>query len=137
MDKTLSTSLSLLHKTVLRPAGFTKKGGTFSRVLPSGYTELFNIQASQWNGPWGRRFMVNCGLNFHDLPLEGPWMLIPGTHWAGRLERVVHDAPPAWEYSDETVASVMEKVGSLMLKASVVLSRDLDRYRQLYLERRR
>jgi hypothetical protein len=134
VDKTLSTSLSLLHKTVLKPAGFLKKAGTFSRVH-STRTELFNIQSSQWNGPWGRSFYINCGLLFSDLPLEHPWQYFPGTQWADRIGSVVPGAPSSWAYSDETIDTVREKLGQFILRASEAMAKDLTKYRQCYLER--
>ena len=134
MDKTLSVSLSLLHKAVLKPAGFLKKGGTFSRVHPT-HTELFNIQSSQWNGPWGRSFYINCGLAFSGLPLEHPWQYFPGTQWADRIESVVLGAPASWDYSDETIDTVREKLGQFILQASEAMAKDLAKYRQCYLDR--
>jgi hypothetical protein len=134
VDKILSASLSALHKTVLKPAGFTKKAGTFSRVHSS-YTELFNIQSSQWNGPWGRSFYVNCGLVFADLPLEHPWQYFPGTQWGDRIESVIPGAPASWDYSEETVDSVRDKLGEYLLQASETMHRDFAKYRQLYLDR--
>jgi hypothetical protein len=134
VEKILSASLSLLHKTVLKPAGFIKKASTFSRVHAT-HTELFNIQSSRWNGPWGRSFYVNCGLVFADLPLEHPWHYLPGTQWADRIESVVSEAPASWDYSEETMDAVQEKLGELVLQASNVMTRDLQKYRQCYLSR--
>jgi hypothetical protein len=134
VDKVLSTSLSLLHKTVLKPAGFLKKAATFSRVHDT-HTELFNIQSSQWNGPWGRSFYVNCGLVFSGLPVEYPWSYFPGTQWADRIESVVAGAPPSWDYSEETIDLVRDKLGKYLLLASEALASDLPRYKQQYLKR--
>jgi len=134
MDKALSASLSLLHKTVLKPVGFLKKGATFSRQHTT-HTELFNIQSSQWNGPWGRSFYVNCGLVFADLPLVHPWLLLRDTQWAERIERVIPEAPASWDYSEETIDSVREKLGEYLLQASEVMDKNLATYRQHYLDR--
>ena len=81
-----------MHSAALKPLGFRKTGGTFRRVHPT-HTELYNIQSSAWNGPWGRSFYVNSGLTFEGLPLEHPWQCFPGTHWADRIEGVVKGAP--------------------------------------------
>src|SRR3972149_12037962 len=97
MDKSLSSTLSKLHRAVLKPPGFRKKSATFSRERAD-YTELFNIQASRWNGPWGRSFYVNCGLTFRDLPMEFPWTYFPNTQWADRIETVVPTAPSRGAY---------------------------------------
>lgn len=134
MDKTLSDSLSLLHKSLLKPAGFKKKAGTFSRKLAT-HTELFNIQSSQWNGPYGRSFYVNCGLVFADLPLEHPWLYFPGTQWADRIESVISGVPASWEYSEQTIDFVRESLGESLLMASEAMARDLATLRQRYLDR--
>ncbi|MGH9694632.1 MAG: DUF4304 domain-containing protein [Bryobacteraceae bacterium] len=134
MDKTLSTSLSLLHRGVLKPAGFLKKGGTFSRIRDT-HTELFNIQSSQWNGPWGRSFYVNCGLVFVGLLLEHSWQYFPGTQWGARIEAVVAGAPGMWGYSEETIDSTRDKLGEYILQASETLTNDLAKYKQTYLDR--
>ena len=134
MDKILSTSLSLLHKTVLKPAGFLKRTATFSRAHAT-HTELFNIQSSQWNGPLGRSFYVNCGLVFSGFPIEYPWSHFPGTQWADRIESVVAEAPWRWDYSDETIDLTMDKLGQYLLLASEALTNDLQNYKEQYLAR--
>jgi hypothetical protein len=134
LDKTLSSSLSLLHKTVLKPAGFSKKAATFSRAHET-HVEFFNIQSSQWNGPSGRMFYVNCGMSFSGLPLEHPWQLFPGTQWATRIEDLVPGAPQCWNYSDETMDSVLSQLGAAILFASSHMTDNVAKYRQNYLDR--
>jgi len=135
MDKSLSSTLSRLHRTVLKPLGFRKKSATFSREHAD-YTELFNIQASQWNGPWGRSFYVNCGLTFRDLPMESPWTYFPNTQWADRIETVVPTAPKQWDYSEnQNMTQLTERLGACILEASEEFAASLSKYRQEYLER--
>nr|CAS02539.1 putative integron gene cassette protein [uncultured bacterium] len=134
MDKTLSSSLSLLHKAVLKPAGFSKKAATFSRSHET-HVELFNIQLSQWNSRSGRMFYVNCGLTFTGLPLEFPWLHFPGTQWAARIEDLVPEAPKVWQYSEDTVDTVLALLGGSILSASAHMAGNLAAYRQMYLAR--
>jgi hypothetical protein len=123
-----------MHANVMKPAGFKKAGGTFKRAHPT-HTELFNIQSSGWNGPWGRSFYVNCGLAFEGLPMEHPWQHFAGTQWADRIESVVNGAPSSREYTDDNVDQVLEAVAQDILQASAILAAGLDHYRQKYLER--
>jgi hypothetical protein len=135
MDETLSSALSALHQAVLKPLGFHKKSATFSREHAD-YTELFNVQASQWNGPWGRSFVVNCGLVFRDLTTAVPCTFIPNTHWANRIEAVVPGTPGRWDYSlDADVTQLTDKLGVCIVAASREFAANLDRYRREYLER--
>ena len=134
MDKTLSFALSRMHTSFLKPAGFKKTGGTFRRSH-STHTELFNIQSSAWNGPWGRSVYVNCGLTFEGLPMEHPGDYFAGTQWADRIESVVKAAPSSRDYTEGDVDEILEGVARDILQASVALAGSLDHYRQKYLER--
>ena len=135
MDKTLSAALSTLHQAVLKPVGFRKSAATFSREH-LGYTELFHVQASQRNGPWGRSFYVNCGLAFHDLPAKVPWGYFPNTHWAAPLDTVVSSAPRHWTYSEHhDLTMLTERLGACILEASEALAVDPSRYRTEYVQR--
>jgi hypothetical protein len=113
----------------MKPLGFRKSGPTFSRVHPS-HTEIFNIQSSQWNGPWGRHFYVNCYLVFSDIPFLTP---LQRTHRDFRIERIVKDAPWKFEYSEESIASVHDQLGTLLPRASEILTRDLAIHKSDYL----
>jgi hypothetical protein len=132
LDKILSTSLSLLHKSLLKPQGFSKKAATFSREHET-YVELFNIQSSNWNGPSGKCFYVNCGLRFNDLPLGFSGMYFPGTQWAGRIQSLVPGLKDQWGYDEVTVDSIMKKLGSSIFLASAELSNNLAKYKDQYL----
>jgi hypothetical protein len=134
LDKTLSAALSHLHRSVLKPQGFLKKAGTFSRAHAE-YTELFNIQASNWNGPWGKCFYVNCGLKFSDLPFETSWLYFPGTQWACRIQSLVKGLSDQWHYDESSVNSVVDQLGTAISDASGELSRNLGKFRSEYLVR--
>jgi hypothetical protein len=135
MDKTLSAALTTLHQTALKPLGFRKNAATFSREHAD-YTELFRIQASQRNGPWGRSFYVKCGLAFRDLPTDVPWGCLPNTHWAAPLDTVVPSAPRHWDYSqDGDMTELMERLAACIREASEKLAVDPSRYRSEYLKR--
>ena len=121
MDKALNSALSKLHKEVTKPLGFSKIGPTFSRTHAT-HTEIFNIQASQWNGPWGRHFYVNCYLIFSDVPFLTPSQR---THRNFRIEDLVVGAPSQFDYTEETIESVREKLGVYLIQASELLSKDL------------
>jgi hypothetical protein len=135
LDKTLSTALSALHQATLKPLGFHKNAATFSRAHAD-YTELFTVQASQRNGPWGRSFYVNCGLAFRDLPTEVPWGRLPNTHWAAPIDTVVSCAPRHWDYSqDDDLTELTERLAACIIEASEKLAVDPSRYRSEYLKR--
>ena len=123
-----------MHANFLKPGGFKKSGGTFRRAHPT-HTQLFNIQSSAWNGPWGKSFYVNCGLVFEGLPLEHPWQYFAGTQWADRIESVVKGAPSSRDYAEDNVDQVLEGVAQDILRASAIFSAELDHFRERYLER--
>jgi hypothetical protein len=135
MDKTLSSTLSTLHQTMLKPLGFRKSAATFSREHAD-YTELFSIQASQRNGPWGRSFYVNCGLAFRDLSTEILWGYFPNTHWAAPIDTVVPSAPRQWDYSEnDDSTQLSERLGAGILEASQKLADNPSCYKAEYLKR--
>jgi len=135
MDKILSSALSRLHKDVLKPRGYRKTSATFIRERTS-YTELINVQASPWNGPWGRSFHVNCGVRFRDLPIETPGSHVPNTHWSARMDVIVPDSPAQWKYSDAAdMAQLMQALGADVVRASEQLAADAQRIRHDYLAR--
>lgn len=71
---------ALLHKTYLKPRGFTKARRTFSREH-EGYVERYQLQGSAWNSPempW--TFYLNCGIAFIGLPRREPDRNFPDTH---------------------------------------------------------
>ena len=134
MDKALSASLSQLHRSTLKPKGFLKRAGTFTRTNPD-FIELFNIQSSNWNGPGGRCFYVNCGLTFNDLPLEISWLYFPGTQWACRIQHLVPGLTDQWRYDETNLDSVMDTLGKAISLASIEMSRNLGMFRDQYLVR--
>ena len=129
MDKILSSALTVLHKETMKPIGFHKKAATFSRTHPT-HTELFNIQASQWNGPSGRHFYVNCGVVFTDLPPPTPRVV---THWGGRIENFVPEAPWKFDYAEETIDAVRRDLARFIPLVSEVLNNNISTYKHKYL----
>ena len=92
---------------------------------------MFNIQASQWNGPLSRHFYVNCYLVFSDIPFLTAWQT---THRDFRIERIVKDAPWKFEYTEESINLVREELGKYLLQASEILNRDIAKHKDEYLQ---
>jgi len=134
LDKALSASLSQLHRSTLKPLGFLKRAGTFTRSNPD-FIELFNIQSSNGNGPWGRCFYVNCGVKFNDLPLEVSWLYFPGTQWACRIQHLVPGLTDQWQYDETNLESVMDTLGKTIPLASIEMSKNLRTFRDQYFVR--
>ena len=130
MDKVLSSALSKLHTELMKPIGFRKTGATFSRAH-STHVEMFNIQASQWNGDGARHFYVNCDLVFPDIPFLTP---LQQTHRHFRIERIVKDAPWKFEYTEESIDAVQKDLGKYLLRASEILRSDLPLHKVSYLQ---
>ena len=111
-----------LHRSHLRPAGFRKKGATFSRPR-QGYIELFNIQGSDWNSgeePW--RFYLNARVCFSDLgPLNGGKLTAQYFHAEGRSNRLLPGTPPHFDVSQQTVEQVARELATLILRMSEAL----------------
>lgn len=62
-------------------------------------------------------------------------MFFLGTQWADRIEAIVPEAPPSWDYSERTIEAVRDKLGEYLLLASERMTTDLPKYRERYLER--
>jgi hypothetical protein len=115
----------------MKPFGFQKKAATFSRTHAT-HTESFNIQASQWNGDWGRHFYVNCDLVFTGIPFLTSSQK---RHWHNRIEKIVPTAPWKFEYSEETIDAVRKDLAQSLLLATDILTSNIEVYRREYLDR--
>lgn len=138
MKRWLTTLLSELHREVLKPRGFRKKGKTFVRDCGS-YRERYNFQGSSWNGTGVKwRFYLNVGLEFSDLEPERYWSYFANTHWAARVESIVADAPAMWDYSEVTDREEMKRdLAGVICTASERLMTDADRIREQYIAKRK
>ena len=101
LKKWLSKPAFRATRGVLEAVWFPKEGRTVSRDCGS-YWERINFQGSAWNDANSGRFYINVGIEFKDLAPRKLWSLMPHTHWADRLERIVKEAPSQWGYDSQT-----------------------------------
>ncbi|WPD24451.1 MAG: DUF4304 domain-containing protein [Candidatus Electrothrix scaldis] len=63
--KLIGTIASIVHKQILKPNGFRKKGMTASRQRT--YPEILNFQSSKWNDSKSAEFTINLGIYIEEI----------------------------------------------------------------------
>jgi hypothetical protein len=106
----------------LKPAGFSKRGATFSRKR-DGYVELFHIEGSRWNsGEWPWVFYVEIAARLDGVPIDesakGLWR---EAHAVGHASDLVTSAPSEFSVTEHSVNSIAEQVARLICQASTAL----------------
>ncbi len=127
------TFASLLHERSMKPAGFKKKGSTFSRSR-SGYDEHYNIQGSAWNsssGAW--RFYVNCAISFPDIPVRSPDSGMWKYHAHTRLRTLVPVAPAEFDVTEQNQEAALTQLSGLIESCADYFSRRHQILRESYL----
>ena len=130
MKNRASLFIRSLHDSFFKPHGFRKTRNRFRREA-DGLIEFVDFQGSAWNSadePW--TFYINIGLGFTDLPLrENLWM--KEAYGSGRIEGLVENSPPQFEYSPCSEDDLKETIVSFVIEA---LS-NLPKHREVVYER--
>lgn len=112
-----------LHKSYLKPRGFTKQRRTFLREKEK-YVERFRFDGSQWNSedrPW--TFYFDVGIEFKDLPRRHPDRDFPNTHAHACINWIVEGSPKTFEITEKNYLEMFQVINDLIDKASEELPR--------------
>lgn len=117
LGKTLASEL---HRAALKPRGFKKSGNTFT-LERDDYVEMLQIQGSNWNSgaePW--TFYVNVLVRFKNLANS---YASTGYEYDadGRIDKIVPDAPPRFEVTEQNLAELAMVLAGLSAQASLLL----------------
>lgn len=132
----LAGLLSELYRESLKPVGFRKDGGTFSRNRGE-YVERFNFQGSSWSSAAETLFYLNVGVEFAEFgPAESNWICFRRTHHACRVDELVPDAPEDGRCSEATDrVGLKRQLTELIDGASETIVARLPEWRRAYLAR--
>jgi hypothetical protein len=103
--------VSDLHRSTLKPRGFTKKNHTFTRQR-DGYLERLQVQGSSWNSSTDQTwtFYLNAGVQFADLPEPTSNRGFPGTHIYGRLSSFASECADTFDLTVDNADRVRTEV---------------------------
>jgi|LakMenE18May11ns_1017448.scaffolds.fasta_scaffold9937188_3 hypothetical protein len=125
---------TLLHRTYLKPRGFTKIRRTFSRQHQE-HIERYQLQGSAWNSegmPW--TFYLNCGITFTGLPRRQPDLDFPHAHASMRAGYFTDSACAQYDVTPENLDLIAEKVVGTIEEVSRFFSRRYAHLKESYLE---
>ena len=132
MNQAGKSFLAALHALHMKPRGYTKVRGTFSKS-GVGYVNRIMIQGSAWNTDAEKcRFYINCGMEFSDLPPRVPARDFPGTHCWARSDVIMPGTPSEFDYEIGHSDFILE-VATLISKVSSIVERRWPQYREDYL----
>ncbi len=127
---------SHLHKTHLKPHGYTKLRHIFSRDMGS-YTERVQFQGSNWSDPnCPLRFYINFGVEFHDLPPRSPCKDLPGTHCWTRIRHIAQNAPSHFDLPDNETSAFAAEIAAYLDYSSQQVAVKIPQIRKIYDEKK-